>query len=482
MTEFAAPETSRIGSAPAGPSRRADIRGTLASLFPPSSVSPTSPVSPPRATGRRVLNAVAQVMAVCLGAALLLERVPGLPSWDTIYGEDYWMFLTQALQQPWHVFITFSGYEQLLPRVFAQFAIYLPLAQASRVFAVCGALTAAGCGLFVFHASAGHIRSPLLRALLGTTVVLMPMTLMEIADDGTGAPWYLTLAMFWALLWRPRTRTGMAVAALVAFMAMASEVIIVLFLPLVAARLFVLRRPREQAVSAGWLAGCLVQLPAVLSSYFSGQSRLNRQPGTLAHSLAFYAHDIVLPALGWHLAWRLQALAGENGATAIVAVILVAIVGAIFVTQRGNRPFVVTAVLTGFVFCVVSTTLTPNVATYPVVTPSLESGSRYSVLPIFLIEAVAIVGVDYLMRRPGGMHRRPETSLWTAIAASVLVVVLASGWVADFRYASFRSRASWNWRPIAATWKRDCEHSSSGEITVKAGATHQSLPCDRIRP
>jgi hypothetical protein len=485
MTEFAAPETSRIGSAPAGPSRRADIRGTLASLFPASSVSPTSPtspVSPPRATGRRVLNAVAQVMAVCLGAALLLERVPGLPSWDTIYGEDYWMFLTQALQQPWHVFITFSGYEQLLPRVFAQFAIYLPLAQASRVFAVCGALTAAGCGLFVFHASAGHIRSPLLRALLGTTVVLMPMTLMEIADDGTGAPWYLTLAMFWALLWRPRTRTGMAVAALVAFMAMASEVIIVLFLPLVAARLFVLRRPREQAVSAGWLAGCLVQLPAVLSSYFSGQSRLNRQPGTLAHSLAFYAHDIVLPALGWHLAWRLQALAGKNGATAIVAVILVAIVGAIFVTQRGNRPFVVTAVLTGFVFCVVSTTLTPNVATYPVVTPSLESGSRYSVLPIFLIEAVAIVGVDYLMRRPGGMHRRPETSQWTAIAASVLVVVLASGWVADFRYASFRSRASWNWGPIAATWQRDCEHSSSGEITVKAGATHQSLPCDRIRP
>lgn len=443
---------------------------------------PAAPVSPPHASGRRALSAVAQVLAVCLGAVLLLERVPGLPSWDTIYGEDYWMFFTQALQQPWHVFIPFGGYEELLPRVFAQFALYLPLDQVSRLFAVCGALTAAGCGLFVFHASAGHIRSPLLRALLGATVVLMPMTLMEIADSGTGAPWYVMLAMFWALLWRPRTRTGMAVAALVAFAAMSSEVIVVLFAPLVAARLFVLRRPREHAVTAGWLAGCLVQLPAVVSSYFSGQSRLHQQPGTLGHSLAFYVHDTVLPALGWHLAWRLQAFAGRNGATAIVAVILVAIVGAIFVTQRVNRPFVMTAVLTGFVFSMVSTTLTAHVATYPVVTPSLESGSRYSVLPIFLFEAVAIVGVDHLMRRAGGTHRRDGTRLWPVIAVSALVAVLAAGWVADFRYASFRSRASWNWAPIAAKWQRDCEHSSSGEITVKAGAIFQTLPCDSIRP
>jgi len=463
---------------------RPDASGPLAGLFP------ASPPPPSRAPGRRALSVAAQVAAVGLGALLLLERVPGLPSWDTIYGEDYWMFLTQALQQPWHVFIQFGGYEELLPRVMAQFALYLPLQQASRVFAVGGALVAAGCGLFVFHASAGHIRSPLLRALLGTAVVLSPMALMEIADSGTGSPWYLMLAMFWALLWRPRTRTGMAIAALVAFAAMTSEVILVLFAPLVAARLFVLRRPREHAVTAGWLAGCLVQLPAVLSGYFSGQSRLTRQPGTLGHSLAFYAHDSVLPSLGWHLAWRLESFAGKNGATVIVAVILVAVIGAILAAQPGSRPFVVTAVLTGFVFSVVSTTLTPNVVTYPIVTPSLESGSRYSVLPIFLFEAVAIVGVDYLLRpRDGGRPRDGlRLSRWRwpgpapAIAVTALVAVLAASWVADFRYASFRSRASWNWGPIAAGWQHACEKSASGEIVVKAGATRQTLPCDRIRP
>jgi hypothetical protein len=170
-----------------------------------------------------------------------------------------------------------------------------------------------------------------------------------------------------------------------------------------------------------------------------------------------------------------------------VAVILAAVIGAILVAQPGNRPFVVTAVLTGFAFSVVSTTLTPHVATYPVVTPSLESGSRYSVLPIFLFEAVAMVGVDYLIRqrdggRQDGVRRWRWPGLEPAIAVAALVAVLAASWVADFRYASFRSRASWNWAPIAARWQHDCEGSASGEIVVKAGALRQALPCDRIRP
>jgi hypothetical protein len=472
---FAVREATLGDKAARGTAGRPDARGVLGNLFPEAAAPK------PQAPGRRVLSVAAQVAAVCLGVVLLLERVPGLPSWDGIYGEDYLVFLPQALRQPWHLFITLGGYEQLLPRVIAQFATYFPLAQASRVFAVCGALVAAGCGLFVFHASAGHVRSPLLRAVLGTAVVLMPIALMEIVDSGVGSPWYLLPATFWALLWRPRTRTGMAVAALVVFAAASSEVVTVLFLPLVAARLFVLRHPREHAATAGWLAGCLVQVPMVLSGYLSGKSRLNGQPGTLGHSLAFYAHDVLLPSFGWHLAWRLQSFAGRNAATVIVAILLAVIVGAIFVTQPGNRPFVVTAVLTGFVFSVVSTTLAPNVAAYPVVLPDLESGSRYTVLPIFLFEAVAVVGVDYLMRRTDGRRRWRGTSLRPAIAASALIAVLTASWVADFRYAGFRSEKNWDWAPIAAQWQHDCERSRSGEIVEKTVAIFQALPCDRLR-
>jgi hypothetical protein len=473
---FAVREAAPGDEATQGTAGQKGARGVLGTLFP----EPAAPA--PRAPGRHVLSAAAQVVAVGLGVLLLLERVPGLPSWDGIYAEDYWMFLPQTLQHPWHLFVTFGGYEQLLPRVIAQITTYFPLAQASRVFAVCGALVAALCGLFVFHASEGHVRSPLLRAVLGAAVPLMPIALMEIVDSGVGAPWFLLPGTFWALLWRPRTRGGMAAAALLAFTAAASEVMTALFLPLVAVRLFVLRRPREHAVTAGWLAGCLVQVPMVVSGYLSGKSRLNRQPGSLGHSLAFYAHDILLPSFGWHLAWRLESFASRNVATVITAVLLALIVGAIFVTQRGNRPFVVTAVLTGFLFPVFSTILTPNVASYPVVLPDLESGSRYTVLPIFLFESVAVVGVDYLMRQRDGRRLwRGGPGLLAAVAAAALVVVLAASWVADFRYATFRSEKNWNWAPIAATWLHDCELSRTGSVAEKTAILDWTLPCDHVR-
>ena len=116
---------------------------------------------------------------------------------------------------------------------------------------------------------------------------------------------------------------------------------------------------------------------------------------------------MVLPSLGWHLAWRLQSLAGKSGATVIVAVILVVIVGAILLAQPGNRLFVVTAVLVGFIFSVFGTTLTGHLATAAVLIDN-EPGSRYTGLPIFLLESVAVVGVDYVLRQRGGAAGWPR--------------------------------------------------------------------------
>lgn len=475
MRDFAVPDARRFDGVPQGAPGRRDLRTVIGDLFPEPEVTP------PRSSARRLLSVVAQVVAVGAGAIVLLERIPGLPAWDTIYAEDYWKFLTQALQQPWHLYIPFGGYEELLPRVIAQFATYLPLTQASRWFAVCGALIAAGCGLFVFHASAGHIRSLPLRALLGTAVVLLPIAPMEIADSGVCTPWYLMLVTLWAMVWRPRSRRGMAVAALVVFGAASGEVITALFAPLVVARLYVLRSPREHVVSAAWLAGCLLQVPAVVYGYTSHTTRLGRGLGSLSSSLAFYAHDSLLPSFGWHLAWRLQSFAGRNWATLIAAAVLAVILGAIFVTQPSNRLFVVTAAATGLVFSVFGTTLSPYLTTRPV-SPVIEPGARYSAMPIFLFESAAVVGVDYLLRRRGDVNRHRRIRLRPAMAVSALVAVLAASWVADFRYPGYRSIQARNWAPIVAKWQHDCEHSKSGQIVEKAGATFQTLPCDRIHP
>jgi hypothetical protein len=495
------PETRHSDlAAEAMPTREAaadGIHGTLCALFP------VPPEAAPSTRTRRSLVAAVQIAAVCLGAVALLLRIPGLPSWDVVYAEDRWEFLAQAYQHPWHLYVGFGGYEQLLQRVVAQFVTYLPVADAAKAFAFAGALIAAGCALFIFHASAGHIRSAPLRVLLAAAVVLLSSAPMEIADSTVNVSFYLLLALFWAVLWRPRTRTGKAAAAAVAFVTAASTSIAILFAPLLAIRLIVLRRFSEHAVTAGWLAGCLVQLPLVLETYLHGQSRLAGfgpsagKNNRLGDSLTFYAHDVVLRAIGWHLSWRLEWLTGRDWATAIVAVALAVIFGVIMVTQPGTRPFVVVALLTGFVFSMVSTILTPWVAAWPV-TIQKEPAARYTALPIFLIEAAVIIGVDHALRKRRGVRERhglgqwyPQMGLRPALAVLALIAVLATSWAVDFRYKGIRGKSySARWSVWVDMFRQQCRDSPSGEIRmpISAGgilrgttAKYLVIPCDRVR-
>jgi len=481
--------------------REATAEGTHGALH---ALFPLPPEAAPRTWTRRGIAAVAQIAAVGLGAWVLLLRVPGLPSWGAVYAEDYWEFLVGAYQHPWRLFVPFGGYEQLLQRVVAQLVTYLPLADAGFAFAAVGALIAAACALFIFHASSGHIRSVPLRILLAAGVVLLSSAPMEIADSTVAVSFYLLLAMFWAALWRPRTRAGMVAAAVVAFVTAASTSIVIVFAPLLAIRVLKLRRLREHAVTAGWLAGCLVQLPAVIIAYSQGLSRLagfgpsagsdNRVGG----SLTFYAHDVILRAIGWNLSWRLESLTGRDWATAIVGVALAAVFGVIMATQPATRPFVVTALLTGFVFCVVSTILTPWVTVWPV-TITRESAARYSALPIFCMEAAVIVGVDYALRKRRGVHaRRPEPGHWyaraglrPALAVTALVVILATSWAVDFRYVGIRTIPyTGRWSLVVDQFRKACQnspsgvmkiHSPTGGIFFQDTSEYETIPCSRVR-
>ena len=56
----------------------------------------------------------------------------------------------------------------------------------------------------------------------------------------------------------------MAVAASVGFFTAASTTMSIVFAPLVLARVVALPRLREHAVTAGWAAGCLLQVPYVV--------------------------------------------------------------------------------------------------------------------------------------------------------------------------------------------------------------------------
>jgi hypothetical protein len=426
------------------------VRAVLGDLFP-------EPGEPARRAGLvRWALIVLEVVAVALGALVMLARIGGRPAWESVWAEDPGVYLPGALAHPWQLLQSYGGYLQLVPRVIAQIAALVPIKSASVVFAVSGALVASACGLFAYHASAGHVSSRWLRVLLGLSVVLLPVAQLEIADNGVNSIWYLLTALFWAALWRPRTRSGAAVAAVVAFAAAASTSLGLLYAPLFAARAIVVpRRPREHAATAGWGLGCLLQILAILASHLS---RLT--PHNPLNAVLYYSHEVLLPALGWHISWHLRDILGLTGATVLVGGLIVAVLAVVLATQSTQcRVFVVTAVATGLLFTAFTSAFAwggPGQR----VTVHMEHGARYSTVPILLLDAALIVAADAYARR---WWPRPKA----IIAVAALAAVLAAGWATDFRYPVRRfAGPGSNWELKAGKWLHRCQQNPAGTITV----------------
>jgi hypothetical protein len=343
----------------------------------------------------------------------------------------------------------------------------------------------------VFYASAGHIHSAWLRALLAAAVLLLPVAPLEIADSGVNTPWYVLFALFWAALWRPRTLRGMTLAALIGFLAGASTPLALALAPLFLLRIVALRRPREHAVTAGFTVGLLLQLPVVHAAH---NSRIDQKssPGGVVE---FLAHDVVLPALGWHLDWWLQAVAGRNGATLLVACVLAAVFGLIMVTQPARvRLLAAFAVGCGFLLAAAAAELSQWVTVESFHFHD-EPGSRYTTLPIFLMQAAVIVAVDNVVRRARDRARPDEQAAafgitaWTGwarartatAAVAALVLVLAFAWVTDFRSDNGRAGGT-RWAPIASSWLVTCQQHPDGAITIPSkDPSSVTMPCANLR-
>ena len=86
------PASKPVGGAsePAGGTVRR-VRAALGVLFPeapeprPVPESGPGPTDAARPAGRRAVCVAIEVAAVCAGAAVLLPRIAGVPSWDSVY-------------------------------------------------------------------------------------------------------------------------------------------------------------------------------------------------------------------------------------------------------------------------------------------------------------------------------------------------------------------------------------------------------------
>jgi hypothetical protein len=403
---------------------------------------------------------------------LSLVRQSGVPATQTLWAEDGVIFYTQAVGYSfWHTVLSaYNGYDQLVPRLAVQLTALFPVRDAPTVVALAGAAGLATSCCLVFHMARGHVASAPLRALLALSMVLLPLALVEMLDNLVNLPWWLYFTAFWALLWRPSSAGGRVVAAAACALAVASEPLVILLLPLALVRAVAARTWRDNAASLGLMVGLGYQAAVVLAAH--GQSSFARR-GLSAVPAAFGARvgigwltglratDAMVrwsrtgtEALGWALfaalvVWGLTRGARRARAFTAAVAVLAPLCFAVPVWLRGAGPYMQTAKSVGY-------------------------AGRYAATPmLMLISAVVVIAGS------GQRRRRRSTDL---VVVALCAALLLPAWVADLRDSNGRSRGpTWaSQLSVAAAQCRAAPGLRLVRVEVDPVVDFAVLPCGRV--
>ena len=193
-------------------------------------------------------------LVAALTALQMVRRPSAPPVWDSLIAEDGKIFLSQALSQHFvdSLGTSYQGYLHTVPRVIALAATWFPLGQAPLVMSLLATLVVALLAVYVFHASAAWIASPILRGVLALAVPFIPVTAHEMSGTVSNLHWYLLYSAFWAVISPWRTRWWLAMSTAVVALAVLSDPLTAVLLPI--ALVFAVRG-REWR---GWvLPGCI---------------------------------------------------------------------------------------------------------------------------------------------------------------------------------------------------------------------------------
>lgn len=423
----------------------------------------------------RIWTSVGYLAAFGLLSAVSLLRQPGVGAWNTVWAEDGSIFYQGTFHHSTLGSLTtnFSGYDELLPRLLENVVRFLPLRDLAPFAAIVGAMCLSISALVVFHAARGHLRTLYGRVLLVAAMVLLPIAGTELLNNLVNVPWWLFFASFWALIWRPQTSAGRIVAGLVCFLAVSSEPIVALLLPLALLRLVSLRSMDENAPTAGFFAGLLFQ---VVTMTFGGtQPSLHAQ--AYAPALHGLPQDFLLRVgLGWLTGSRLTTrfiLDGPGLGMAISAMVLLALILlAISARDRRATGFSIMAMALAIVTFVVPVWL--RGAAPPAMTMGADVFARWAAVPILLLISALLVAMEGRLRR--------EATGRTLLSVS-LAVILLPAWLVDFRDANGRTHGP-AWSAQVAAAKSRCERHvpRGGLVTLHISPTgwDVTVPCDKL--
>lgn len=414
------------------------------------------------------------VSLLALAIVAQLARAGWQGSLQALWAEDGPIFVQEALGHGFSetIFAPYSNYLVVVPRLIGDAGALAPLGAAPAVVSILAAALAALSGLFVWQASAAHIRSPYLRGALVLATVLVPVGGLESVDSASYVSWYMLFACFWILLWRPATRWGTAAACGWLVLTGLSNPGVWFLAPLALLRALAAHGRRDLAILAAFALPALVQ--AVVMSQ-------NHDPAVVpAWSEQIWTVYLQRVVDGAPLGLRLGGNAWEQlGWPLLIALLFAGVAGALLGLRRagaGPRYLAAIALPTSLLLFLVSLyqrALGPQMA-WPEGF-SNGNGGRYAIVPALLMIGVALALIDAAERR------RPPRRISLAGAAAVALVAVAVA--TSFYVGDTAARGTPKWERALDSAAGEC---AGGEIEVASVPTSppgfvMSLPCAEVQ-
>jgi hypothetical protein len=428
----------------------------------------------PETVTRRPRAELALLLVSMLSLATILQlfRIgPGI-ALNSLWAEDGPIFLQGAIQHGlWtDLWSTYNGYLVFVPRLVGEFGALFGLRDAAAAISLLSAFVVALSGLAVWFASAAHLRSPYLRGTLVALTVLAPTASLESVDSGTYVSWYMLFAVFWLLIWRPRTTRGAALGGAFVLLTSLSTPGVWFFAPLALLRAIAIRDRRDGILVGSWAAGSAIQVAA-----YSLQNEKLVEP-LWSHDIwtAYLQRVLDAGALGERLGGRAwEAL----GWPLLAALLVLAIVGLFLGLRRadaGARWLALLAVPISVAMFVVA-------AYQRAVGPQMRwpadvyfgAAGRYTIVPALLLASLALVLVE------GAARRQPAHARWLAGAtAALLIAGMAISF--DLRDSATRGTPSWSDALDAAAAQCRAEGATVVTVPISPPGFALSVPCDEV--
>ncbi len=429
--------------------------------------------APPKTTRFGGWEGAAILLAfLALATVMQLLRLGPSSALNSLWAEDGLIFLGEAMTHDFvhAVTVTHGEYLVVLSRLIGEVGAAAPLYHAPMAMNLTAVLVVALSGLAVWFASAGHIHSPYLRALLVALLVLCPVSTIEGVASPTNVAWYTAFAVFWLLLWRPATNWGACLGALLILVTGLSTPATIFFLPIVLLRAIAIRDRRDTLIVGTYVLATAIQVRVLTHS----EEHLAVPAWTRHIVTAFLQRVVDSSVLGLDLGGSTWADWGWPFLIAIVAAVTAYLI-VMLLRASSSRLFAAIAVGTSvamFMASVYQRAPLGDLMAWPAGAYN-TLGGRYAIIPTLLLISAAFALLDSVRPLSRG---RPLVAIATA---AVLLVSLVTSF--DVREgATGRGGPPWDDSLRTATAQCDSEDLAEVPVSIAPEGWTMVISCDRL--